>query len=149
MIRRSEVRARPCGIAPTPRSVSRSETRSDVRSNAWLLALVVACHHDAADGEEDKPAPAAVTCAPVAATDVDQTIDATGVIAPPPKVDAIVSSPLAGRVGQVAVEEGDHVEAGALLATIEDPALPAGSLEAKAGVASAVAAKAAAEQELA
>ncbi|MGE5184178.1 MAG: efflux RND transporter periplasmic adaptor subunit, partial [Acidobacteriota bacterium] len=38
---------------------------------------------------------------------------------------------------------------GALLATIEDPALPAGTLEAKAGVAAAQAAKAAAEQELA
>ena len=41
------------------------------------------------------------------------------------------------------------VEAGAVLATIEDPALPAGSLEAKAAVASAQAAKAAADQELA
>jgi RND family efflux transporter MFP subunit len=114
-----------------------------------LLVLLAACHRDAGDDEEDKPAAAAVTCAPVAATDVDQTIDATGVIAPPPKADAIVSSPVAGRVGQVAVEEGDHVEAGALLATVEDPALPAGSLEAKAGVASAQAAKAAAEQDLA
>jgi len=119
-----------------------------VRSS-WLLVLLLACKHEADDEGEDKPAPAAVKCAPVTATDVAQTIDATGVIAPPPKVDAIVSSPIAGRVGQVAVEEGDRVEAGALLATIEDPALPAGSLEAKAGVASAQAAKAAADQELA
>jgi RND family efflux transporter MFP subunit len=49
----------------------------------------------------------------------------------------------------VLVEEGDRVAAGALLALIEDPALPAGSLEAKAGVAAAQAAKAAADQELA
>jgi RND family efflux transporter MFP subunit len=120
-----------------------------VRSSWLLLALLVACKHDSDDAAEDKPTPAAVTCAPAVAGDVDQTIDATGVIAPPPRADAIVSSPIAGRVGQVAVEEGDHVEAGAVLALIEDPALPAGSLEAKAGVASAQAAKAAADQELA
>jgi RND family efflux transporter MFP subunit len=113
------------------------------------IALVGGCHKTADDEGDDKPAPAAVKCAQVTATDVAQTIEATGVIATPPKVDAIVSSPIAGRVGQVAVEEGDHVEAGALLATIEDPALPAGSLEAKAGVAAAQAAKAAADQELA
>jgi multidrug efflux system membrane fusion protein len=59
-----------------------------------------------------------------------------------------VSSPIAGRVGQVSVEEGDRVAPGALLAVIEDPALPAGSLEAKAGVAVAQAAKASAELEL-
>ena len=49
----------------------------------------------------------------------------------------MISSPVAGRVAQVAVEEGDHVAAGALLAVIEDPSLPAGSVEAHAGVASA------------
>lgn len=121
-----------------------------MRSKLALLVVLAACKHGAGEGDDDdKPAAAAVTCAPVVASDVDQTVDATGVIAPPPKVDAIVSSPVAGRVGQVAVEEGDHVEAGALLATVEDPALPAGSLEAKAAVASAQAAKAAADQELA
>ena len=116
----------------------------------WLLLVVlVACRHAGDDEGEDKPAPAPVTCVPAVAADVDQTVDATGVIAPPPKADAIVSSPIAGRVGLVTVEEGDHVEAGAVLALIEDPALPAGSLEARAGVASAQAAKAAADQDLA
>jgi RND family efflux transporter MFP subunit len=115
----------------------------------WIAIVLVACKHEAADEGDDKPAPAAVTCQPVAASEVEEAIEVTGLIAPPPKLDAIVSSPIAGRVGQVAVEEGDRVEAGALLATVEDPALPAGSLEAKAGVAAAQAGKAAADQELA
>ena len=45
-----------------------------------------------------------------------RVVEVSGVIAPPPKLDAVVSSPVAGRVAQVAVEEGDHVAAGALLA---------------------------------
>jgi membrane fusion protein (multidrug efflux system) len=113
-----------------------------------VLVLLLACSH-AAEEEDDKPAPAAVTCKPVEAATISDTIDVTGVIAPPPKVDAIVSSPIAGRVAQVAVEEGDRVAAGALLAVIEDPALPAGSLEAKAGLESARAQKLAADQEVA
>ncbi len=107
------------------------------------------CRRTAEEAEDDKPAPAAVTCRPVEAATIADTIDVAGVIAPPPKLDAVVSSPIAGRVAQVAVEEGDHVAAGALLAVIEDPALPAGSLEAKAGVDSARAQSAAAEQEVA
>jgi RND family efflux transporter MFP subunit len=116
---------------------------------AVLLVLAAACHKASGEDEEDKPATALVTCKPIAAGEVEETLEVSGVIAPPPKVDAIVSSPVAGRVGKVAVEEGDTVLAGALLAVIEDPALPAGSLEARAQVASAQAAKTAADQELA
>jgi RND family efflux transporter MFP subunit len=116
----------------------------------WLvLCFAVACRREPADtGEDDKPAPAAVTCKPAVATTIEDTIEVTGVIAPPPKLDAIVSSPVAGRVGQVSVEEGDRVAPGALLAMIEDPALPAGSIEARAGVAVAEGAKTSAELEL-
>lgn len=115
-----------------------------------LLVLLLACRHAAEEGDdEDKPAPAAVTCKPVESATIDDTIDVSGVIAPPPKVDAIVSSPVGGRVAQVAVDEGDRVAAGALLAVIEDPALPAGALEAKAGLESAKAQKVAADQEVA
>jgi len=115
-----------------------------------VLSLAVACKREAAEaGDDDKPAAAAVTCRAATATTIEDTVEVTGVIAPPPKLDAIVSSPIAGRVGQVTVEEGDRVAAGALLAVIEDPALPAGSLEAKAGVAVAQAARASAELELA
>ena len=114
---------------------------------AVLAVAVVACRKPAADADEDKPATAAVTCVPAQAATIEDAIEVTGVIAPPPRLDAIVSSPIAGRVGQVAVEEGDRVAAGALLAVIEDPALPAGSIEARAGVAVAQSGKAAAELE--
>jgi len=114
-----------------------------------LLAAVSACGKHAADEDEDHPVAAAVTCKPVESATIEDTVEVTGVIAPPPKLDSIVSSPVAGRVGQVAVEEGDRVEAGALLAVIDDPALPAGSIEARACVATAQASKAAADLELA
>ncbi len=118
---------------------------------SWFLAaaLTLACRHAAEGEEDDKPAPAMVTCRQVASATIDDQIDVTGVIAPPPKLDAIVSSPVPGRVAQVVVEEGDHVAAGALLAVIEDPALGAGSLEAKAAVENAQAQRAAADQEVA
>jgi RND family efflux transporter MFP subunit len=115
-----------------------------------VLGLALACKREAAEpGDDDKPAAAAVTCQPAAAATIEDTVEVTGVIAPPPKLDAIVSSPIAGRVGQVNIEEGDRVAAGALLAVIEDPALPAGTIEARAGVAVAQAGKASAELELA
>jgi RND family efflux transporter MFP subunit len=123
-----------------------------MRSSLALAAvLAAACHRGGTetDAEDDKPAPAAVTCRPVEAASIEDAIDVSGVIAPPPKLDAIVSSPVAGRVAQVAVDEGDRVAAGALLAVIEDPALGAGSVEARAAVDGARAQLAAAEQEVA
>ena len=121
--------------------------------SAWIRSIVlcgvwVGCKHAGESEDEDKPVTAAVTCQTVESTQIEDTVEVTGVIAPPPKLDAIVSSPVAGRVAMVFVEEGDHVQAGQQLATIEDPALPAGSLEARAGVMSARASKAAADQEV-
>lgn len=120
-----------------------------MRSSVLLLCVLLGCHKQAADDDEDKPAPAAVTCQSAEQGMISDTVDVSGVIEPPPKVDAVVSSPVAGRVAQVAVDVGDHVAAGQLLAVIEDPALPAGSLEAKAAVESAKAQKLAADQEVA
>jgi HlyD family secretion protein len=114
-----------------------------------MLLALLACHRQAADDDEDKPAPAAVTCAPAEQGAISVSVAVSGVIEPPPKVDAVVSSPVAGRVAQVTVDVGDRVAAGQLLAVIEDPALPAGSLEANAAVASAKAQKVAADQEVA
>ena len=120
-----------------------------MRRSVWILVALVACKHAAEEEGEDKPATATVTCAAVESAEIEDVVDVSGVIAPPPKLDAVVSSPVAGRVAQVLVDEGDHVAAGALLAHIEDPALPAGSLEAKANVAAAQAAKVAADQDVA
>lgn len=124
--------------------------RADLGLGLALALGLAACGHKAAEPAQDEALPTvAVTCQPAAAAQVDEVVEVTGVIAPPPKLDAIVSSPIAGRVSRVEVEEGDAVAAGALLATIEDPSLPAGSLEARAQVASARAAKVAADQDLA
>ncbi len=120
-----------------------------MRASLAMLVLV-ACKSAPTDPEESEALPpAAVTCAAVAQTPVDEIVEVDGVIAAPPKLDAVISSPVAGRLAQVTVEEGDHVAAGQLLATIEDPALPAGSLEARAQVTSAQAANEAARLELA
>src|SRR5690242_8695728 len=113
---------------------------------AFACALAACSRASAPEAEDDKRAPAAVTCKPAARQDVEQSVEVSGVIAPPPRLDATVTSPVAGRIAKVAVEEGDHVAAGALLAVIEDPSLPAGSIEAHAGVASAQANKQAADQ---
>jgi len=116
---------------------------------AVILAVGACSRASAPEAEEDKRAAASVTCKPVASQEVEQVVEVSGVIAPPPRLDATVTSPVAGRIAKVAVEEGDHVAAGALLAVIEDPSLPAGSIEAHAGVASAQASKLAADQEVA
>lgn len=108
-----------------------------------------ACKGGGPAAVEDELPTAAVTCQAATQAIVDEIVEVTGVIAPPPRLDAIISSPVAGRVSQVTVEEGDHVIAGALLAVIEDPSLPAGTIEAKAGVAAARANKVAADQDLA
>src|SRR5262245_1539033 len=96
-----------------PRSRGRSSRwrpELAMRSSQALLLALVACGKHAADEDEDHPVAAAVTCKPVVAATIDDTIEVTGVIAPPPKLDSVVSSPVAGRVGLVAVEEGDRVE---------------------------------------
>lgn len=113
------------------------------------VMLLVACKSPPGGPAADEELPAAaVTCAAVAQTTVDEVVEVDGIIAPPPKLDAVISSSVVGRIAQLLVEEGDHVAAGQLLATIEDPALPAGSLEARAQVTSAQAANEAARLEL-
>jgi RND family efflux transporter MFP subunit len=128
-------------------------SEASVQSSWFLIAAAAVCAFgckkaDAPAAEEALPS-AAVTCKPAVETSVEDIVEVTGVIAPPPKLDAIVSSPVAGRISQVSVEEGDRVTAGALLATVEDPSLPAGTIEAKAGVAGARATKIAADQDVA
>jgi len=109
----------------------------------------VACRSAPVEEHKEAPPPAAVTCEAARAGEIEEVIEVVGQIAPPPAADAVLSSPVAGRVAQVTVEEGDRVKGGALLAIVEDPALPAGTIEARAQVASAQAAKDVAQLELA
>lgn len=124
-----------------------------MHDNAVVFAIfvgLVACGGGSAPAEPAEAAPPAeVTCQAITSTTVDEVVELAGVIAPPPKLDAVLSSPIAGRVAQVVVEEGDQVAAGALLATVEDPALAAGSVESRAAVASAQASKQTADAEAA
>ena len=116
---------------------------------AIVAGLVIsACGGGGPAAIEDETPTAVVTCQAATQAIVDEIVEVTGVIAPPPQLDAIISSPIAGRVSHVGVEEGDHVTAGAVLAVIEEPSLPAGTIEARAGVAAARANKIAADQEL-
>jgi HlyD family secretion protein len=123
------------------------------RSIRAALAFAVAhagCSGGGAPAEPAEPLPAAeVTCQAIAPGLVDDIVELSGVIAPPPRLDAVLSSPIAGRIAQVAVEEGDRVAADAVLATVEDPALSSGSIESRAQVASARATKQAADIEAA
>lgn len=117
---------------------------------AALAALAAHACRSAPEAEhKEAPPPAAVTCEPVAAGDLEEAVEVVGQIAPPPAADAVLSSPVAGRIALVAVEEGDRVKGGGLLAIVEDPALPAGTIEARAQVAAAQAASDAAQTELA
>jgi len=121
----------------------------DRPSLSVLILAIAACKSSAPAEEHEELAPAAVTCKATTATEIADIVEVAGSIAPPPKLDAVITSPVAGRVAQLTVEEGDKVAANALIAVIDDPALPAGRIEADAGVAVARANKAAADNEVA
>lgn len=120
------------------------------RSPALLLLMATAfgCSRSDPPSESDDRHAVSVRCVLPSQANVDDVVEVTGVIAPPPRLDAMISSPVAGRIARVYVEEGDEVADGALLATVEDPALPAGKAEASAEVARARANKLAADQDL-
>jgi RND family efflux transporter MFP subunit len=109
-----------------------------------LLASAVAmvgCGQAAPDEPaDDELAPAAVTCAPVVVAMVGDATALRGVVAPPPRADAQIGSTMAGRIRAVLVEEGDRVTAGQVIASIDEPAMAAGSDTARAAVAAATAA---------
>jgi RND family efflux transporter MFP subunit len=114
----------------------------------WMLALVLGCGSSTEPPEEGTPS-VAVTCTAATAATIDDIVEVRGVVAPPPNLDATISSPIAGRVARVFVEEGDAVTAGQILATVEEPSLPSGTIEARAAEDSARADKVAADLELA
>jgi RND family efflux transporter MFP subunit len=78
--------------------------------------LVAACHN----APEAAPAAAvAVTVATAGRADVSDLLSLRGRLVPTPEEDALLAPQVAGRILRLNVREGDHVAAGATVATIE------------------------------
>ncbi len=91
---------------------------------AAALALgLIACSRGPAAGEDKKSADdtvAEVTVVKVERGEISETLSVSGTIAAVPNQDVRVSSLVAGRVAQMMVAEGDHVEKDQVLAKIDD-----------------------------
>lgn len=108
---------------------------------AFALTLAVTgCSHKASGeggegGEKAAPAVVEVTVTKVARAQIVQTITISGNIAALPNQDVRVSALVAGRVAELPVAEGDHVNAGQLIAKIDDRPLRDQLQQAEAAVA--------------
>src|SRR5262245_66301020 len=107
-----------------------------MRAWMWLGLLVTACGSggQAPEEAEEEAPPAHVRCEAVRSATVDDAVTLRGQVAPPPLAEAVVASPVPGRIARLLVAEGDHVEAGQLVASIEDPTLGASAAETGADV---------------
>ena len=77
------------------------------------------CHRaPAAEGEAELAVP--VHCRPADRASIDDTVSLRGRIEPPPGGDLPVASQVSGRIVSVAVQEGQHVSAGDVVATVDD-----------------------------
>jgi RND family efflux transporter MFP subunit len=94
--------------------------RADRLACAAIVALT-ACKR-AADSEP-APGPKAVRCADVQSATVKEMLEVRGTVAPPPDREAQVASQVVGRLLRVEVREGDEVNAGQIVARIDDAAL--------------------------
>lgn len=116
---------------------------------AWIavaaLALV-ACRRAAEEREE--PIAVSVRCVEAKRESVDVRVTMRGRVAAPPGADLPVASQVAGRVVQVLAHEGEHVDAGAVVAVIDDAASRDALRQADAAVVQAKAAEANAEATL-
>jgi RND family efflux transporter MFP subunit len=93
-----------------------------VKGAPAALAVALASCHGAALVDRERPAPVAVHCVPAAREAVDVIATLRGRVAAPPGGDLPVASQVAGRVVQVLAHEGDRVDAGAIVALIDDSA---------------------------
>ncbi len=82
-------------------------------------ALSTAACHRAAPADHEQPSPVAVRCVPAQRSSIDTVEMLRGRVAAPPGGDLPVASQVAGRVLEVLVHEGDHLAAGALVASID------------------------------
>lgn len=90
------------------------------RSAFLLLAIgaVAGCHRSAL-GSKEEPDPVTVRCEAPSRRSIDVTTTLRGRIAAPPGGDLPVASQVAGRIDAVEVHEGDHVVAGAVIASVD------------------------------
>src|SRR5713226_271851 len=91
---------------------------------ALALGLTACSRGPAADDDEAKKAAgntvAEVTVVKVERGEISESLSVSGTIAAVPNQDVRVSSLVAGRVAQMMVAEGDHVEKDQVLAKIDD-----------------------------
>jgi len=90
-----------------------------------LMGLLACSKHPAGgEGADNSEAPAntvaEVTLTKVVRGDISSTLTVSGTIAALPNQDVKVSALVPGRVSAMLVAEGDQVNAGSLLARIED-----------------------------
>lgn len=106
-----------------------------------IAALAVSCSKSGGgSGDEAAPesaAPATVTLTQVTRGDVSRILQLTGTVAAPPNKDVKVSALVAGRIANLNVAEGDRVDAGQILAKLDDHTYRDQVTQAEAGVAQA------------
>jgi RND family efflux transporter MFP subunit len=91
------------------------------RSEAGVALLVAVLAAGCAKKEEEAPVLARVTAQKAATGSVQETLELSGRLVPPPNEDATLAPQIPGRVLSVNVREGERVKQGDLLATV-DPA---------------------------
>jgi RND family efflux transporter MFP subunit len=98
-------------------------TRICVCASASFL-LVAGCGRNSVEEIESSTAVPVVVAAAVVKT-IQGTITTTGVVAPAPGADLVVSAPEAARIAEIAHGEGDRVRKGELLVRFEIPTMTA------------------------
>ena len=110
----------------------RAASRALLLFAAWAIA---ACHKTEPPAEG--PAAIEVRCLAPDRVAIDETVALRGRIEPPPGGDLPVASQVPGRIVSVAVQEGQHVAQGDLVAVVDDVSSRDASLQADAAVAQA------------
>ncbi len=108
------------------------------RAHLVLLLLALPACHKSAPTEDEGPSTAIpVTCEAARSGSAADTVVLRGAVAVPPDRDAMVAPQVPGRIKVLKVHEGDRVDAGDLLAVIDDPSLSTGVDEADAAATAA------------
>jgi RND family efflux transporter MFP subunit len=86
-----------------------------------LVFALAGCSHGSADDQSGGAnVTAQVTTTKVVRADISQTVSLTGTAAAPPNEDVKISALVPGRIAELSVAEGDRVNAGQMLARLDD-----------------------------